>query len=55
MAHVRRDLAQAIWLLLLDEEVVDAVINGTEVELWDKSVRDAFVLFSAYISDYPEK
>lgn len=46
---------QAIWLLLLDEKLVDAYLHGAIEECPDGVLRRFFPRFFVYSCDYPEK
>jgi hypothetical protein len=55
LRHLRRELMQAIWLLLLDDKLIDAYLHGTVVECSDGTSRRFFPRFFTYSCDYPEK
>lgn len=55
LRHLRRELMQAIWLLLLDEKLVDAYLHGAIEECPDGVLRRFFPRFFVYSCDYPEK
>jgi hypothetical protein len=55
LTHCKRELMQAIWLHLLDDDFVDAYANGTLVECVDGTVRRFFPRIFTYSADYPEK
>jgi hypothetical protein len=55
LTHLRRELMQAVWLLLLDDEFMDAYINGIVIEFPDGVLRRLFPRFFTYAADYPEK
>jgi hypothetical protein len=46
---------QAIWVLLLDEEFLDAYLFGIIMEFADGILRRVFPHFFTYSADYPEK
>jgi hypothetical protein len=46
---------QAIWLLLLDDEFMEAYIHGMLVTCADGILRRLFIRFYCYSADYPEK
>ncbi|KAI0349053.1 hypothetical protein OH77DRAFT_1525957 [Trametes cingulata] len=51
----KRELMQQIWLLLLDDEFMDAYENGILVTCGDGVVRRIFPRIFTYSADYPEK
>jgi hypothetical protein len=55
LKHLRRELMQALWLLLLDDKLIDAYLHGTVVECSDGTSRRFFPRFFSYSCDYPEK
>ena len=55
LTHLRRELMQAIWLLLLDDEFMDAYVNGIVLKFPDGIVRRLFPRILTYAADYPEK
>jgi hypothetical protein len=55
LTHLRRELMQAIWLLLLDDEFMEAYIHGIILEFSDGITRRLYPRFFTYSADYPEK
>jgi hypothetical protein len=55
LTHIRREIAQACWMLILDDEFMDAYAHGFPTELFDEIMRLGFPRFSTYSADYPEK
>ena len=55
LTHLRRELADAIWHLLLDEDLMRAYSEGEAIKLFDEIVRVMFPCFLFYSADYPEK
>ena len=55
LTHLRRELAHAIWQLLLDEDLIRAYTEGEAMELLDGIMRAMFPRFFFYSADYPEK
>lgn len=55
LTHLRRELMQAVWLLLLDDEFVNAYVNGIVIEFPDGILRRIFPRILTYAADYPEK
>jgi hypothetical protein len=55
LTHLRREIVQAIWLLLLDEDLVCAYEKGEAIQLFDNVLRAMFPRFLFYSMDYPEK
>jgi hypothetical protein len=54
-AHLKREIMQAVWLLLLDEDLMRAYIHGLEITCGDGVKRLIFPRFFVYSADYPEK
>ena len=46
---------QAIWLLLMDEEFMEAYKHGMLVQCGDGILRRLFPRLFSYSADYPEK
>jgi hypothetical protein len=46
---------QQIWLLLLDENFMDAYVHGIRIACGDGATRRIFPRFFTYSADYPEK
>jgi hypothetical protein len=55
LTHLKRELIQAIWLLLLDEKFMDAYDHGIIIQCADGIFRRLFLRFYCYSADYPEK
>jgi len=55
LRHLRRELAQAVWMLLLDDDFMHAYIHGFLFQLIDEVMRLFFPRFMIYSADYPEK
>ena len=55
LTHLRRELAHAIWQLLLDEDLMRAYTEGEAIKLLDEIMRAMFPCFLFYSADYPEK
>ena len=55
LTHLRRELAHAIWMLLMDDEFMHAYIHGLVFCLVDGILRVFFPRFLTYSADYPEK
>ncbi|OJA15139.1 hypothetical protein AZE42_07563 [Rhizopogon vesiculosus] len=53
--HCKRELIQAIWRLLLDEDFMHAYKHGIIIRCGDGVTRRVFPRFSSYSADYPEK
>ncbi|KAH9846291.1 hypothetical protein C2E23DRAFT_744396 [Lenzites betulinus] len=51
----KRELMQQIWLLLLDDEFMQAYVHGFIVKCGDGITRRLFPRLLAYSADYPEK
>ncbi|KAL1945198.1 hypothetical protein VTO73DRAFT_2818 [Trametes versicolor] len=55
LTFCKRELMQRIWLLLLDDEFMDAYKNGILVVCGDGVTRRIFPRIFSYSADYPEK
>jgi hypothetical protein len=55
LTHLRRELAHAVWILLMDDEFMHAYIHGIVFQLVDGIRRIFFLRFLTYSADYPEK
>lgn len=55
LTHLRRELAHAIWQVLLDEDLLHAYTEGEAMKLFDGIMRAMFPRFLFYSADYPEK
>ena len=55
LTHCKRELMQAIWVLLLDDRFMDAYQHGIIVRCKDGIFRCVFPRFFSYSADYPEK
>ncbi|KAF9541101.1 hypothetical protein CPC08DRAFT_730863 [Agrocybe pediades] len=54
MTYLRRELMQEVWMLLLDDEFVEAYVHGTKIEFPENKERLLFPRFNTYEMDYPE-
>jgi hypothetical protein len=52
---MKRELMQAVWMLLLDEDLMKAYEHGETVLCSDGVKRLIFPRFFVYSADYPEK
>ncbi|KAF9554100.1 hypothetical protein CPC08DRAFT_672520, partial [Agrocybe pediades] len=55
LTHLRRELMQAVWELILDDDIVEAYIHGEKFQLYDGVDRALYPRFLFYSMDYPEK
>jgi hypothetical protein len=55
LTHLRRELVQAVWMLLMDDEFMQVYIHGFLFKLVDGVFRVLFPRFLTYSADYPEK
>ena len=55
LTHLRRELAHAIWMLLMDNEFMHVYIHGLVFCLVDGILRVFFPRVLTYSADYPEK
>uniref|UniRef100_A0A0W0FN43 Uncharacterized protein n=1 Tax=Moniliophthora roreri TaxID=221103 RepID=A0A0W0FN43_MONRR len=53
--HLRREVIQAAWGLLLDDEFVEAYVNGAVFKCADHVERFSQTELFSYAADYPEK
>jgi hypothetical protein len=52
---MKRELMQAVWHLLLDDELLTAYKHGMVIKCADGVTRLVFPRFFTYSADYPEK
>lgn len=55
LRFLKRELMQKIWLLLLDDEFIEAWETGILVKCGDGILRRIFPRVFTYSADYPEK
>jgi hypothetical protein len=55
LSHCKRELVHAIWLHLLDGELMEAYEHGFICQFADGTFRRVFIRFLAHAADYPEK
>ena len=55
LTHLRRELIQSVWAVLLDDEFMDAYAHGIPFEFKDGIKRRIFPHIFTYSADYPEK
>jgi hypothetical protein len=55
ITHLKREIFQKIWELLLDSEFLEAYEHGIVLKCADGVVRRIFPRFFTYSADYPEK
>lgn len=55
LTHLRRELMQQVWLLLLDEDFMHAYVHGFEFELAEGEQYLGYPRFLSKSQDYPEK
>ena len=55
LTHIRREIAQAVWMLLMDDDFMHAYVYGFLEEMLDGIERLSFPRFLTYSADYPEK
>lgn len=55
LTFLKRELVQAIWALILNEDFMNAYILGIVVLCSDGILRRLFPRFFTYSADYPEK
>jgi hypothetical protein len=54
-AHMKRELMRALWILMLDPELMRAYVHGQVIVCADGIKRLVFPRFFIYSADYPEK
>ena len=55
LTYLRREVMHAVWLLLLDDDFIDAYTNGIIIKFHDGIERLVFPRLFTYSADYPEK
>jgi hypothetical protein len=55
ITHLKRELVQKVWELLLDDEFMETYKNGMVITCADGITRQIFPRFFTYSADYPEK
>ncbi|KAL0563301.1 hypothetical protein V5O48_018770, partial [Marasmius crinis-equi] len=55
LRHIKREVMQAVWNLILDDEFVGAYEKSVVLECYDKISRRFVPEFFSYSADYPEK
>jgi hypothetical protein len=55
ITHLKRELVQKVWELLLDDEFMEAYEHGIVIICADGVTRRIFPRFFTYSADYPEK
>lgn len=55
LTHLRRELIHEVWNTLLDDEFLQAWLNGIVICCADGITRRVFPRIFSYSADYPEK
>lgn len=55
LTHCKRELMQAIWTFLLDDDFINAYEHGMVIEFPDGVSHQVFPRLLTYSADYPEK
>jgi hypothetical protein len=55
LTYLRREVMHAVWRLLLDDEFMEAYINGIIIQFPDGVKRRLFPRLFTYSADYQEK
>jgi hypothetical protein len=55
MTHCRREVLHAQWMILLDDEFLEAWKHGIVVKCCDGLLRRFYPRILTYSADYPEK
>jgi hypothetical protein len=53
--HCKRELFQAVWKILLDDEFINAYRNEIVIKCYDGKYQRVFPRIFTYSADYPEK
>jgi hypothetical protein len=55
LRHLKRELIHAVWVLLMDDDFMEAYVHGLVTALADGVERLSFPRFFIHSADYPEK
>jgi hypothetical protein len=55
LAHCRREMFHAQWVILLDDDFVNVYKHGIVIECLDGVMRRFYPRIFTYSADYPEK
>ena len=55
LTHLRRELFQKVWMLLLDNNFTCAYEHGMQIAFPDGKERRVYPRIFTYSADYPEK
>ena len=55
LTHCKRELAHAVWGILLDDDFIEAYRNGIVIKCFDGVIRRVYPRIFTYSADYPEK
>ena len=55
ITHLKLELVQKVWELLLDDEFMEAYKHGIVITCADGVTRQIYPRFFTYSADYPEK
>ena len=55
LTHLRRELMQEVWLILMDDDFMNAYIHGLELDFIEDDLYVFFPQFLTDSKDYPEK
>lgn len=55
MAHLNREVFHAQWVIILDDELLKAIVEGIVIKCPDGEFRRFFIRIFTYAADYPEK
>ncbi|KAF6760980.1 hypothetical protein DFP72DRAFT_804695 [Ephemerocybe angulata] len=55
LSHARLEMFCAVWLLLMDKDLMHAYVHGHDTKFWDEIIRRVYPRFFTYASDYLEK
>lgn len=54
-AHLNRECFHAQWVVILDDELLKAIVEGVVIKCSDGVVRRFFIRIFTYSADYPER
>ena len=55
MSHLNRECFHEQWVIILDDELLEAILEGVVIEFSDGVTRLFFIRIFTYSSDYPER
>ncbi|KAJ3531527.1 hypothetical protein NMY22_g8114 [Coprinellus aureogranulatus] len=55
MSHCKNEMMHSQWRIMLDEELLDAILNGLVIKCQDGIERRFYIRIFTYSADYPER